>query len=464
MSMKRRDFLKAASVTLGTLAFSPLGSQRNINFPATGRPARLPNIVLVIADALRDDHMSAYGYSQPTTPNIVSWMANQGVTFQQATSAASWTVPGNASIMTGRSPARFGASWDLLDVPAGVKMLAEYLHDAGYYNAAFVSAPFIRGSYGFNRGFDIYDEAAIPHLTSQAGIAEKVNGRAAAWLQTNWPTVSQPLFLLLYYFDPHTWYNPLPPYDTRYDPTYTGTFTGAVYKDGQEVQTGTIDPPTPRDVEHLLALYDGEITYWDVYLGQMFADLQTRGVLDNTSLLILTADHADMFGEHGKWSHGNCVYEEVLRVPLLMRYPGVIPPNTMVNQPVQSMDLMPTILDWVGIPMPADLQAKSVRALAQGNTAAAWDIFSETEGVSDPAHWAYWQAPRVPLRAVRRGDWKLIHHVSQPDTDELYQLNAASLYETTNQIAAEPARAQELRQAIVDWYGLHTSYLPLVAH
>lgn len=194
----------------------------------------------------------------------------------------------------------------------------------------------------------------------------------------------------------------------------------------------------------------------------MLTFLQGLNLLDNT-LIILTADHGDMFGEHGKWTHGNCLYEEVLRVPLLMRYLGVIPSGTVVNQPVQSMDLTPTILDWLGIEIPADIQAVSLRALAEGQSAPTRDIFSEIEGVSDPQHWAYWQAPRTPLRSVRRDNWKLVHHVSQLVADELYLLNATSPYETVNLIDSEPALVRELHQSIFDRYHLRQSYLPLTA-
>jgi arylsulfatase A-like enzyme len=461
IQMKRRDFLKLAGATTGILTLdSWLGPVARYPAQAGANPPR-PNIVLIIADALRSDHLSTYGYSRTTTANVTSWIASQGVAFQQATSAATWTFPANASIMTGRSPARFSATWDVLGIPASVTTLAEYLHDAGYYNAAFVSAPFVRGRYGFSRGFDLYDETAVPSSTSAQGIAAQVNTRAATWLGDNWSSITAPVFLFLYYFDPHTWYNPLAPYDTWYDPTYTGLFTGDYYKDGKEVQTGQVPLPNSADVHHLQALYDGEIAYWDYYLGQMLTLLNDLNLLNN-SLVILTADHGDMFGEHGKWTHGNCLYEEVLRVPLLMRYPGVVSPGAIVTQPVQSMDLMPTILDWLEITPPSDLQAVSIRALAEGQTASARDVFSEIEGVTDPQHWAYWQAPHVPLRSVRHGDWKLIHHVTMPQADELYSLNSVSQYETTNQLTNEPALAQQLRDIINAWFGLHSGYLPVV--
>lgn len=227
--------------------------------------------------------------------------------------------------------------------------------------------------------------------------------------------------------------------------------TPDVYRDGQDVVAGLITP-TARDLEHVLALYDGEITYFDFYLGEMLTYLQNNNFLAN-ALVMATSDHGDMFGEHGLWTHGNALYEEVLRVPLLMRYPGVIAPGLVVNAPVQNMDLMPSILDWAGIPIPTEVQAVSLRPLAEGGGMPARDIFSEQDGMIDPNGWAAWIAPYENLRAVKRNGWKFIHHQGFSASDELYLLNAGSLYESDNQVLGQPVLAQELLQAVLDFYG-----------
>jgi len=115
--------------------------------------------------------------------------------------------------------------------------------------------------------------------------------------------------LYLYYFDPHVWYNPPAPYDTLYDATYTGTLTADVYQDSRPVVEGNLIL-TPRDIEHLIALYDGSITYWDTHFGEMMAFLDSMGLLAN-SIVILTSDHGEMFGEHGLWAHRGSLYEEI---------------------------------------------------------------------------------------------------------------------------------------------------------
>jgi arylsulfatase A-like enzyme len=463
----RREFLKLLGVAAASLLLPSMdcgAAPAALTLSATKQAFATPNIILAIVDALRADHVSANGYAQATTPNLDSWIADEGVSFTNATTPSAWTYPAGAAMMTGQSPFNLNASWDNTTLPTDITTLAEHLHAAGYYTAGFVSNAFLGQSRGFGRGFDVFDDSVAAQPTSYQGVAGAINALALNWLDT-WVqgTPSQPLFLFLYYVDPHTWYHPLPPYDTMYDPTYTGTLTPDVYRDGQDVVSGAI-VPTQRDVEHLVALYDGETSYWDAHLGNLLTALQGEQLLDD-ALIVMTADHGQAFGEHGKWTHGNCVYEEVLRVPLLMRYTGTISPGTIVTEPVQNMDLMPSILDWVGIPIPSDLQAVSLRSLAEGLASpASRDVFSELDGVNDPAHWAHWNAPRHSLRSLQRDGWKYIHHLDDPDADELYHLNASSVYETDNLIDGEPARAQEMRQAVLDWFGIppYRVYAPYI--
>ena len=412
------------------------------------------NIIWIGVDAVRADHVSSYGYARPTTPNLDAWMGRQGVRFQKATTVTPWTFPASAAMMTGRTPSAYGLDWDHTTLPNKARTLAEYLRAAGYYTVGVVAAPFVRAKNGFSQGFDIYeDRLTYSRPTSYRGQANELNNLTLNWLAGSSVPGKRPLFLYLYYFDPHTWYNPMPPYDTLYDPDYTGPVTAKVYADGRDTTEGKVTL-TARDVEHLLALYDGEITYWDYYLGQILTALDKRKLLDQ-ALVIVTSDHGDMFGEHHLWTHGNCLYEELLHVPLLMRFPGVIQPGLVVETPVQNMDVMPTILDWAGVKAQEKLHSVSLRALAQGaGDVAARDVFSELPGVTDPKNWAYWLAPRDHLFSVRRGPWKLIHHANAPQADELYQLNAASPYETENLISSQADLAGKLRQAVREHFGL----------
>lgn len=388
--------------------------------------ATMPNIIFIVVDALRADHVSSYGYERPTTPNLDAIMAAEGVRFEEAITASSWTYPSNAAMLTGKMPSRLGVNWSDVrsSIPPAEKLLAEYLHEAGYHTAGFINNFYLTDSFGFNRGFDTYQTLRGSEK------AEDLNSLALNWLDTQWVPQGrpQPLFLFLYYYDPHTWYDPPPPYDTLYDKNYTGTLNPDVYQHGQPVVARDI-VPTPRDVEHLIALYDGEITYWDHHFGQIMAQLEAKGLLEN-SLIVVTSDHGQMFGEHDKWVHRNSLYEEVLRVPLFIRYDGVTRKGHVATGPVNTTDLLPTVLNLVGLPLPEGVDGISLRYQAQGGPGNPNRlIFAEMESELSPSAPGHWIAPPSDLRSVRQGDWKYIHHVGPDASGELYELQAESPYE-----------------------------------
>jgi arylsulfatase A-like enzyme len=433
-----------------TPTFTPAPSPTKVNPPPR-------NVILIIADSLRSDHVSAYGYERMTTPNLDALVADQGVRFQHVVSTSSWTCPSVAAMMSGRTPSSLGTNFTTMrySMPTSATTLAEYLKAAGYYTAGFATTYCVKAKLGFNQGFNYYDDSLSDKVTSDKATAGEVNAHAIDWLQNSWlPNYrAKPLFLMLYYFDPHVYYKPPAPYDTLYDPAYDGTLTADVYKDGEDVIAGKI-VPTPRDVEHLKALYDGEITYWDTKLGEMLEFLQAQNLMDNT-LLIVTSDHGEMFGEHGKWVHANYVYEEVLRVPLFMRYTGVIPAGTVSEAPTQNFDLMPSILDFAGIPLSKKIQAISLRAQAQGVPGDLHrPIYSEVQALNDPKHALYWVAPRISERSVEQDGWKLIHHLGYPDQDELYNLNVSSVYETENLLQSQPNLIKQLLAGLRNYFGI----------
>ncbi|MCP4360748.1 MAG: sulfatase [Chloroflexi bacterium] len=438
----------------------------NNNVMAADERTTLPNIILIIVDTLRINHVSTYGYARPTTPHLDGRIAQEGVRFEAHTSSP-WTCPSNAALMTGRIPSETGASWETIGdtLPDSEKTLAEYLHEAGYYTAGFTSRPYcIRGDLGFNQGFDHYDDGLANNNTNGPVRAADLNLLVTDWLSASWTPVisgSQPLFLFTYYFDPHTEYDPPPPYDILYDAAYTGTLTPAIFGHGETAKSGQL-VLSARDLQYLNALYDGEITYWDFYLGQLLDELESRHLMQNT-LIIVTTDHGEMLGEHGEWSHAGSLYEEVVRVPMLMRYSGVISPGLAVTVPVQTMDLMPTILDYVGLSMPTNLQAVSLRPFIEGSRpyTSSRPIYSEVDAVVDPDNPLFWASPPDDLRSVNLDGWKYIHHLNQPTASQLYQLQTASIYEKNNLIGQEPEKHNQLRWHIMDTFLPHQLYLPV---
>lgn len=323
-----------------------------------------PNVLLVSIDTLRPDHLGCYGYRRDTSPAI-DWLAEEGVRFTTVASASSWTLPAHASLVTGLYPATHGAVKMAQPISRGVETLAQRLRRSGMTTCGVVSFHLLSAGYGFARGFDSYHEL---HKEAGGGLrtvrAEEVANRAIHWIGGN---RSKPFFLFLHFFDPHWDYDPPPPYDRIYNPGYRGNITGAygslmeyikyrpapsgnggdgavlAAEPGQEREV-TI---APEDLEQVLALYDGEIRYTDHHLGRVINALRLFGLLEQT-LVVVTADHGEEFMEHGSLEgHAWTMYEEVIRVPLIMRFPDGLGGGRVVEHQVRNIDIMPTILDWL---------------------------------------------------------------------------------------------------------------------
>ena len=215
-----------------------------------------------------------------------------------------------------------------------------------------------------------------------------------------------------------------------------------------------------RDLEHVIALYDGDIAYSDYLFGLMLDDLEQRGLLEN-SLIILSSDHGEMFGENNKWVHHNSLYEEVLRVPLLFRYKGVLPEGTVFDAPVDHLDVAPTILDLAGIPIPSHMRGRSLVPLMTGAQSSLPDrpIYAEMAGESDPKGDAYWIAPRMNLYAIKEDGHKLIHAQQASSVDQLYVIEESSVYERQNVIDADSVTAEALWDKLQKQFTIPVEFL-----
>lgn len=427
--------------------------------PAAAPAARRPDLILLIGiDCLRADHLGAYGYFRDTTPAMDAYIGDAGVVFTNTSSTSTWTFPSSGAAATGLAPFRMGLGWYPYDypLPASAVTLAEYLQQNGYHTAGFVTNFFLSHYANMQQGFDHMDETMLAYPHQEPGWAGLLTDRVIDYAQQL--TQTSPLFLFTWYLDPHTWYNPAPPYDLFYDPVYTGTLTPTSFGDGDPAAV-----QSPRDLEHLIALYDGEISYADEHIGRLLSFLQKRGMLDN-ALVVMYADHGEHFNEHNLYTHGNSDYEELVRVPLMVRYTGVITGGRSITAPVQTTDILPTILDYAGIAIPPGLDGASLRPWLETNPPpGVRPIYTEVVGVTDPDNWAYGHAPRFDLRSVRLGDWKYIQHYRDAANDELYLLDADSPYETENLILLEPERAAAMRRMVESYFMLHRSYLPAAA-
>lgn len=347
--------------------------------PATPRvnvkPASLPDIVLVSIDSLRHDHLGCYGYGKPTSPRIDA-LAAQGVRFENAVSTTSWTLPAHAALFTGLFDSAHGLVDNGLTMSDRVVTLAEVLQDAGYRTAGFYGGPYLHPTYGLDQGFETY----VSCMTTIEDSLRQDEVRAIAEGDTNvshrdvtGPRTleavrgflesddDRPMFLFLHLWDVH--YDYMPPADIvrLFDPDYSGPLTGSDMMHDPGVHAGM----PPRDLQHLLALYDGEIRFTDDVLGQILDAIAQRRGLDDT-IVIVTADHGEEFFEHGHKGHQQSLYDEVVRIPLIVRWPGRIDAGRVVEDQVRIIDVLPTVLTLAGVPGPNTVQGRDLGPLLLG--------------------------------------------------------------------------------------------------
>jgi arylsulfatase A-like enzyme len=349
-----------------------------------------PNLVLISVDCLRADHLGCYGYPRATSPTIDS-LAAAGCLFKRAIAQSSWTLPSHVSLLTSLylKSHRAGAyEHHLRGAPEGlraeVETLAELLRGAGYLTLAIVSGSILHPAYGLSQGFDLYDaECSVggPTVVRNPCVHERVSALLSS-------PADQPFFLFVHYWDVHAPYVPPPPYDTL--------FLAETEHDPGSVSRS--DPGATRR-DSLEALYDGEIAHTDRHLGMLFRELRESGVGQNT-VVILTGDHGDEFEEHGAYGHGHSLFQELIRVPLIWAMPGKGSRARAIENLVQLVDIVPTVLEFVGLDIPPQMEGRSFLSLLEGRAQEPRPSFSEVRGYAD-------------LNAAIAGDSKVIF--SLPD-------------------------------------------------
>lgn len=316
--------------------------------------SRPSHIVLICVDTLRPDHLSGYGYERPTTPNLDELAATEGVVFEHAYASSSWTLPSVMSVMTSLHAPQHGVEDRGSRLSDQASSLPERLSGDGWHTAAFVTHIYVSSLFGFDRGFAEFHELSIKWDFKEGHQlrANKVNQRVLPWLNVH---AESPSFLYLHYFDPHWNYSPPGPYRSRFtDPDYDGPADGTWNHLNQYLPRDQLMPPA--DLAQTVGLYDGEILWTDHQLGRVFGRMKTLGIW-NEALVVIFGDHGEEFQEHGSVHHVRTLYEEVLRVPLIVKLPGGRPATARprVAERVRLVDIAPTILavagspDWPGI-------------------------------------------------------------------------------------------------------------------
>jgi len=315
-----------------------------------------PNVILIIIDTARKDHFSCYGYQRETTPRIDEF-AKEAVKFENAIATSSWTLPSIASILTGLWPHRHLAGYQIKDKETGQEglsylsesavSLAEVLLQQGYQTVGFFQNPFVDPAFRLNRGFELYDYFPGDNLHIRR--ADQVIGLASRWLERYWRRKT-PFFMVVHLFDPHLAYDPPSEYAWPYVYGYQGELQIPFAPDEKElnkIRQGKITYSS-KDKDFIIGLYNGELSFVDHWVGAFFDYLKEKKIYER-SLIILTADHGEEFWEHNSFEHGHSLYQEVLSVPLLIRFPEGENAGLAVKEYVTLADIAPSILAYLGI-------------------------------------------------------------------------------------------------------------------
>lgn len=319
-----------------------------------------PNLVLVTLDTTRADHLGPYGYEGAHTPQLERF-ASRAVVYDRAYATSSWTLPSHASLFTGLYPMEHGARAEGPDVGRPLAdafdTLAERLARAGYRTAGVVAGPVLSRALGVAQGFEHYDDDfSIPEWAFAGKRAAYVADRAIELVER---FGDEPFFLFVNFFDPHAPYRPPPPFDRGLAPADHREVALALF---EHLEAG--DAPRPvaelpeRERALLAALragYDAEIAYMDHHLGRLLAAIEASPRADET-LVAITGDHGESFGEHYFLSHGAHLYEHNVHVPLLVRHPGGHAAGTRVAAPVENRRLFAWLLRAAGVAVPEEVE------------------------------------------------------------------------------------------------------------
>lgn len=307
------------------------------------------DVLLVVLDTTRADHLSSYGYSRKTTPEL-DRLAAEGQRFEEAWAQSSWTLPTVATILTGAPPHAHGAGRSpegMFGIRDGVTTLAERMLAAGYRTAAVVSVVWCSPEISsLDRGFESYDFVTSDATNVGQRDAEAATDAALEWIAGLGD--SDRSFLVVHYFDPHLSYDPPPPFDTMFEPDERPGVPPGFGSAAQvfQIRRGEIGRD-PRYRESMVARYDGELRYTDDQFGRLRAALEAAGRWDDT-LVVVVGDHGEEFWDHGGFEHGHSHYREMLRVPLIVRRPTGVPGEIRGDR-VRQLDIVPTVLDFAGI-------------------------------------------------------------------------------------------------------------------
>ena len=416
-----------------------------------------PNVLLITVDTLRPDHLGCYGYRRSTSPHIDA-LARRGVVFRQAVTAAGRTVQSFPSILTGVYPMVHGLRYEgqSHEILEGRFTLTRALKDAGYDAFAVTQGLNV----GLHRDFDIYDPDIYLDPQGKRVHVPTRNDREATTKAVQWLRGRRgrpaPFFLWLRYNAPHWPYDAPAPYTEAFDPEYRGRHTFND-EEGPGIERGDIifgrTRLPEREIEHAVAHYDGEVAYADHAIGELLKALEDLGHGGGRTLVILTSDHGESLGEHDYFfEHGAYLYDPSVRVPLILSLPSGLPEGRVIESQARTIDIVPTVLDILGLRVPDGLQGTSLAGRMRRTDRSPAPVAYSESGRN-----FYRENPRQYVEGVA-GKWRMLrtdtHKLILIPRDpepvwELYDLRADP-GETRNIAAEAPGILEPLRAQLLE--------------
>jgi len=468
------------------------------------------NVLLISIDTLRADRVGAFGYDRNTTPSLDA-LAKESVIFENYYAQAPFTPVSHMSTLSGLYPESHGFTPET-PVPDSVKTMPEYFKDFGYYTAAVVSTVWLYPQYGFAQGFDKFDTSTRgpqknlrgnAYTTERVMRSDYVNREALPLFDRNG---LQDFFYFVHYYDVHSdgplplYYSPKP-YSEMFYPEYDGNLYRCFLREKCFEEYihpfGSTPEEQAENFKYIEASYDGGIAYTDAHVGELLQKVKDRNLWDSTMIIVI-ADHGEEFFEHGQWNHQQ-LYNESLHIPLLIKFPNSEHAGEKVEKIVQSIDLLPTVLEYFGIAPDGNQEGKSMMPLIRGEN-ESWDemVFSSNtrrtpwsfdqnfflkyqdalRNVNDVDQIKFKRPVRAvrsdlkdlmralpegtdknsimrglsigafPEKSLRIGDWKYIMRFRENNADELYDL-AKDPEEKANIIRENPEIAKDMRRRIM---------------
>jgi len=473
---KRQNTRFIISFTLGIyliIYFLPFLNEgyHKLRFQSRKQTSNVPNIILIIMDTVRADALCCYGSSRKTSPHIDE-VAKEGAIFLRALSPAPWTPPSHASIFTGLYPSQVEVGFENEYLSDRFITLAEYLNRLGFQTVGFVENPFVGRSRGFAQGFrNFYEMYIYGHRAILPRIIDKIRAEFFNYKNTHEYTDETIKFFKRWVYKNHLSKNSAPFFAffnlmPAHLPNYIRkkfAFCHASSQDLSRIEPVNKTPEKfylPRyeldehDLDLMRALYDGEIAYMDSKLGDLFDFLKKHRILEK-SILIITSDHGENFGEHGLIEHQFCLYNSLLHVPLIIRFPDKIEPGTIINDPVSTIFLFRTILDLISAPINDELRNIENRSLFIGDQGR--ELYAEYDnpiemikgviGDEAPADFNFKRFDRN-LMCIFKGDRKFIW--SSDGNFELFDLEED--WREMNNILSEDKESAKMLQARIEMW------------